>query len=60
MCAGGVEGDACAGVLRGMCALGVLRGCVCWGVEGDGACLWLCAEGVVGEVYIAMCVRWGC
>ena len=34
-----------------VCALGVLRGmctylCVCWGVEGD--------------VYIPMCVRWGC
>ena len=64
MCAGGVEGmcalgvemgECALGVLRGMCvlgvemgecALGVLRGCVRWGVEGD--------------VYIAMCVHWGC
>ena len=38
--------------VEGMCALGVLRG-MC-------AYLWLCAGGVVGEVYIAMCVRWGC
>ena len=34
------------------CALGVLRG-VC-------TYLWVCTEGVEGDVYIAMYVHWGC
>ena len=71
VCAGGVEGDVCAGVgvLRGVCPGGVEGDVFTEVVEGDvftegveGVCayLWLCAEGAVGEVYIVMCVRWGC
>ena len=51
---------------------GVLRGCGCelGGVEGmwvcaggvEGMCTYLrvCTGSIEGDVYIAMCVHWGC